>query len=235
KYTMPLPPIDATTVRSFVPSIIVVLLIASLIAASTLFHSVRTASGLVCIIYGSAAAVWYFRAIRPPCIKGQAQANNRLTLKALLALDWQTAVFLVGVFVLVGSLSSTGAMDTVARAILTLSGSNPLFVFVLIVAVSVAVSAFVDNVPFLVAMLPVVQAITTGSGLSPYLLDFGLLLGASVGGNITPIGASANIVAFGIVKREGYVTRFFDFVKIGFPFTMVAVIASSVVLWFVFS
>jgi len=100
--------------------------------------------------------------------------------------------------------------------------------------ISVFLSAFIDNVPFLVAMLPVVRIITGELGIVPYVMYFGLLLGASIGGNITPIGASANIVAMGILKKQGYHVRFMEFVRIGFPFTIAAVIASSIFVWFVF-
>jgi len=89
-------------------------------------------------------------------------------------------------------------------------------------------------VPFLVAMLPVMQILISRTGASPSLLYFGLLLGASVGGNFTPIGASANIVAMGIVRNQGHTVRFMDFVRIGLPFTLVSTAAGGLVLWLVF-
>jgi len=71
-------------------------------------------------------------------------------------------------------------------------------------------------------------------GQTPYVLFFGLLIGASVGGNITPIGASANIVAVGMLKNKGHDVDFWEFVKIGLPYTLVAVFISSLFIWFNF-
>jgi Na+/H+ antiporter NhaD/arsenite permease-like protein len=113
-----------------------------------------------------------------------------------------------------------------------ITGSNVLLAYVTIVGMSVLFSAVIDNIPFLVAMLPVMKIMTEQAGVSPYLFYFGLLIGASVGGNITPIGAAANIVAMGIMKKEGHAVRFSQFVRIGLPFTLVAVTASAAFVWF---
>jgi Na+/H+ antiporter NhaD/arsenite permease-like protein len=82
-------------------------------------------------------------------------------------------------------------------------------------------------------MLPVIQSITATLGVEPYLLYFGLLTGATLGGNLTPIGASANITATGLLKKEGYQTSFKDFMKIGVPFTLTAVFCGYLFIWFV--
>ena len=84
-------------------------------------------------------------------------------------------------------------------------------------------------------MLPVIRGITTALGVEPYLLYFGLLTGATLGGNLTPIGASANITATGLLKREGYEITFADFAKIGIPFTLIAVLCGYLFIWFVWS
>lgn len=84
-------------------------------------------------------------------------------------------------------------------------------------------------------MLPVAGAMSAKLGVSPYLFYFGLLIGASLGGNITPIGASANIVACGLLKKEGYEVSFRSFMKIGLPFTLVAVTAAYLFVWFAWS
>ena len=83
-------------------------------------------------------------------------------------------------------------------------------------------------------MLPLIQQIGNHMGTTPYVLYFGLLIGASVGGNITPIGATANIAAVGLLKSKGYETSFWDFVKIGLPFTLVAVLVSTGFIWLMF-
>jgi Na+/H+ antiporter NhaD/arsenite permease-like protein len=95
-------------------------------------------------------------------------------------------------------------------------------------------SAFVDNVPYIVAMLPVTQLIAEQSAISPFVLYFGLLIGASVGGNITPVGAAANIVGVGLLKNRGYETSFWQFVKMGLPFTVFSVIVSAGFIWLMY-
>ena len=82
-------------------------------------------------------------------------------------------------------------------------------------------------------MLPVVQNLAILQGIEPYLLYFGLLIGATLGGNLTPIGASANITAIGILRREGYEVRNKDFIRIGVPFSMVAVVTGYILIWLI--
>ena len=109
--------------------------------------------------------------------------------------------------------------------------------YTLIVLVSVVLSAFVDNIPYVATMLPVVQEIAArmngGSGMPPELFYFGLLTGATLGGNLTPIGASANIAAIGILRRNGEAVRTRDFLRIGVPFTLAAVLSGYGYLWLV--
>jgi Na+/H+ antiporter NhaD/arsenite permease-like protein len=139
----------------------------------------------------------------------------------------------MGIFILVGSLTVTGWIEIAADYLSKVVGNNIFFGYTLIVFVSVALSAFIDNIPFLAAMLPVTISLSTKLGVDPSLFLFGLLIGASLGGNITPIGASANVVGCGILKKEGYHVKFSDFVKMGLPFTLAAVIVAYIFLWFV--
>jgi len=98
---------------------------------------------------------------------------------------------------------------------------------------SVLISAFIDNIPYVATMLPVVGTVAAAMNVEPYLLYYGLLIGATLGGNITPIGASANIAGTGLLRKEGYEVSFGDFMKIGLPFTLAAVIGGYVYLWLV--
>jgi Na+/H+ antiporter NhaD/arsenite permease-like protein len=97
----------------------------------------------------------------------------------------------------------------------------------------VLLSAFVDNIPYIVAMIPVAKLVAASLGVSPELFLFGLLIGTSLGGNITPIGASANVVAVGLLRKRDYQVKFSDFVRIGLPFTLAAVSAAYLFFWFV--
>ena len=107
----------------------------------------------------------------------------------------------------------------------------------LLVVVSVVLSAFIDNIPYVATMLPVVQGIAAlmngGAGVEPYVFYFGLLTGATLGGNLTPIGASANIAAIGILRKNGEIVYTRDFLRIGVPFTLAAVLAGYGYLWLV--
>ena len=113
-------------------------------------------------------------------------------------------------------------------------GGGSLFrLFTIIVWGSVLISAFVDNIPYVATLLPVLRGVTTAMGVSPYLLYFGLLCGATLGGNLTPVGASANITGVGMLRKEGYEVSFGDFMRIGVPFTLTAVLTAYLYLWIV--
>lgn len=147
------------------------------------------------------------------------------------SLDWQTALFLCGLFVLVGSLTATGIVGDIAGIISALTRGNVFLAYTAIVWISVAVSAFVDNIPYTMAMLPVAQIVATTCKVSPYLMMYGLLLGTTLGGNLTPIGASANVVAVSLLRREGQNVSFREFLQVGLPFTVAAVLVGSLVNW----
>jgi Na+/H+ antiporter NhaD/arsenite permease-like protein len=221
-YRQPVEAMERERPRSWLPTAIMVVMIGGLAGASSVDPDFLWFGGTLCMVTGSVAWVWIHRHDRDHALK---------TLKDY---DFSTTFFLIGVFTLVYALETTGAIDAAAGAVATITGDSTLGAFVLVVAVSVAISAFVDNVPYLAAMLPLVHhlsASTPGLAGSP-LLPFGLLIGSCLGGNVTPIGASANIVAYGMLNRDepgGF--RFIEFVRIGLPFTLAAVAAGSAFLW----
>ena len=208
-------------VKSWVPTWLLVSLIVLLAGASFLKSGFSYLPGLVCMIFGVISIVW------------EKFVNKRSILKGLKSLDWETTFFLAGIFILVGSITLTGWIDTFANFLSGVVGGNIFLGYTIVVFVSVFLSAFIDNVPFLAAMLPVALSMSDKLQINPSLFLFGLLIGTSVGGNITPIGASANIVACSLLKKEGYQVKFKDFVKIGLPFTLVAVSAAYLFVWFV--
>ncbi len=156
-------------------------------------------------------------------------------------LDWDTTFFLIGVFIIVGGLSESGWLERLADVIVLHVGGHLMGSFLLFIVLSVVISGFVDNVPFLLAMIPVVKSVAdkmgpVGDGVDPLpVLLFGLLVGACLGGNITPIGASANIVTLGLLRRRGHVVGFRQFMRISIPFTVLAVLAASLFIWFVWA
>lgn len=208
-------------VQSWVPTIMLVTLILLLAASSFFDTGFSYLSGIICMIFGLLALLW-----KVLFAKGRFFA----TLKSL---DWDTTLFLIGIFIIVGSLTVTGWIDRISSVLTVLVGDNLLLGYTIIVSLSVVLSAFIDNVPYLATMLPVAMNMAAKMHVDPPLLLFGLLIGASLGGNITPIGASANIVAIGLLKKEGHKVRFPEFMKIGIPFTLGAVIPAAIFIWFV--
>jgi Na+/H+ antiporter NhaD/arsenite permease-like protein len=213
--------IPVEKVHSWIPSALLVLLII-LLAASSFFDTGFTcAAGIICMIIGIISVAW------------EKTVNKGRASELIKSLDWDTTLFLLGIFILVGSLVLTGWIDNIAQSLSNVIGGNIFFGYTLLLFISVIISAFVDNVPFLAAMLPVAIHMASKLNVNPSLFLFGILIGASLGGNITPIGASANIVTCGLLKKEGYVVKFKDFMKIGIPFTFAAVTAAYLFVWFV--
>ncbi len=223
KYNKLMPRLEKGHYISGVPSVLVILLVVCLILSSFIENMPPVTAGLLCCTFGVVSLIWYVL-----------HSKRRDVIAFTKTLDWQTGVFLIGIFILVKSLEVSGVIRDISQIIVQCAGDSPLAAFIIITGISVALSAFIDNIPFLVVMLPVTKLLTEHIGTNPYVFYFGLLIGASVGGNITPIGASANIVAMGIVKKQGHRVSFFDFVRIGLPFTLAAVLASAAFIWFVF-
>lgn len=213
--------IPVEKVRSWVPTILLVSLVILLAASSFFDKGFSYLAGQICMVFGIIALVWE-------------KFINKASIRAgLKKLDWDTTFFLIGIFVIVGGITFTGWIQTLADYLAGLVGSNIFLGYTAIVFLSVILSAFIDNVPFLAAMLPVAIIMSDKLQINPSLFLFGLLIGASLGGNITPIGASANIVACGLLKKEGYPVKFGDFMKIGIPFTLSAVAAAYLFVWFI--
>lgn len=208
-------------VKSWVPAGILIVLILALAVSSFLDTGFSYLAGIITMVFGIISLVW------------EKFINKGSILAGLKSLDWDTTFFLIGIFILVGSITQTGWIETISNFLSGMIGRNIFLGYTLLVFIAVFVSAFVDNVPLLAAMLPLAISMSAKLSINPSLFLFGLLIGASLGGNITPIGASANIVACGLLKKEGYQVSFRDFMKIGVPFTFAAVAAAYLFIWFV--
>lgn len=146
----------------------------------------------------------------------------------LKEIDVNTIGLLFGLFIVVGGITHMGVVDAIGNLFTQLSGGNVFVIYTLITWMSVVFSAFIDNIPYVATMLPVTQGIAASLGIDPTLLYFGLLSGATLGGNLTPVGASANITGIGILRKEGYEVKNSDFLKIGIPFTLAAIIPAYI-------
>ena len=140
---------------------------------------------------------------------------------ALKSVDLQTIILLASLFIVIAGIRNVGIIDDVANWIADVGGNNLFLLYSIIVWGSVAM------------MLPVIQGVAAAMNMEPYLLYFGLLSGATLGGNLTPVGASANITAIGILFKDGHDVSMKEFARIGIPFTLVAVTAGYLFIWFV--
>ena len=200
-------------------------MVALLVLASFIPNKPSITNGLICL------GMFAVGLIRELIKKG----DIRVIGQALGAIDYFTLLLLAGIFVLVGGISEAGLIDDLAKLFVNLGQGNLFVVYSLIVWASVLFSAFIDNIPYVATMLPVVSGIAGAMGVDPYLLYFGLLSGSTLGGNLTPVGASANITGIGILRKEGYEVSTGQFMKIGVPFTLAAVTVAYVWLWFMWS
>lgn len=222
KDTQPIKAAGRTEVRDFFPTVLLLGTILLLICASFIPNKPENTNGYICmtlLIIG--------------IVRELLRGNTAVIKNVFKEIDFFTLGLLAGLFVVIAGISEAGVIDEISALFLRLSGDNIFLIYTLIVWASVAFSAFIDNIPYVATMLPVVAGISSQLGIEPYLLYFGLLTGATLGGNLTPIGASANITAIGILRNDGYEPTTRDFMRIGIPFTLCAVLAGYVIIWFI--
>lgn len=159
--------------------------------------------------------------------------NYKIVKDTFKEIDYYTIVLLTGLFVVIGGIKSAGVIDVIGNAIAKLGSGSEFIIYTIIVWISVILSAFIDNIPYTATMLTIVPVIAADMGMEPKLLYYGLLCGATLGGNLTPIGASANIAGIGILKKEGYEVKSTTFMKYGVPFTLAAVLTGYILIWFI--
>ena len=156
------------------------------------------------------------------------------TENMLKAVEWDAILFFIGLFIMIGALEEQKVIEELAKIMLKFCGDNLFFTSLVVLCGSAFFSAILDNIPFVIAMTPLVQKLIENSGGSPtgiHPLFWALALGACLGGNGTVIGASANVVASKIGSRNGYPITFFGFMKYGVPFTIQSVILAGLYLW----
>ena len=218
--------VEKTQVISWVPFIILLVMIFGLGAVSFINTDFAYLSGLYVLVLGIISVIW-FRV---------SQKKNAQEIKELITgLDWETIFFLLGIFIVVGAIQEVGLLEQFALFLSEICGGSKLLGFIIILVVSVLISGFVDNVPYIIAMLPVAGNLAVNMNLNKELFMFALLIGSCLGGNLTPFGASANVVSMGIVKKEGYPMKFRDWLKVAVPFTILTTGISAVVLWLLWS
>ncbi len=236
---------ERTAVDDKVPTYILCATVLCLILASFIpykdaaapgqFYKPDITNGLICMTF------FVIGLIRQSVKDG----STEVARKSFKELDYYTIFLLAGLFIVIGAIKKAGVIDLLARGILSLCGGSidrtSFFVtYSIIVWMSVLISAFIDNIPYTATMLPVVASLSAffnngGYTCDPNVLFFGLLVGATLGGNLTPVGASANIAGIGILRKEGCEVKPKDFMKYSVPFTLTAVTTGYLLVWLIFA
>ena len=216
---------ELTPVTDYVPTVLLVGMIALLISASFIPVKPDITNGLICVSLFIIGMVYTFARTR----------SADAFLGPIKSIDFETIGLLFGLFLVIGGITNMGVVDAAAGLLARMGGGNVFVIYTVIVWASVLFSAFIDNIPYVATMLPVVTGLASTLGIDPTLLYFGLLSGATLGGNCTPIGASANITGIGILRREGYEVKTGDFCRIGIPFTLAAVIPAYIYFWLLYA
>ncbi len=214
-----------TVVEDLFPTVLLVGTVLLLIGASFVPNRPAVTNGVICVtLFGIGL------------IRSVIQNKNWDSVRnAVGEIDFATLLLLASLFVVIGTLTETGVIDDISSLFVRLGGNSLFGMYSIIVWGSVMISAFIDNIPYVATMLPVVQGIAAMMNCDAHVLYFGLLVGATLGGNLTPIGASANIAAIGILQKEHYEVKTTDFLKIGVPFTLLAVLTGYLYCWFVWA
>ena len=213
-----------TQVTDYVPSVLLLGTIVLLILASFIPNKPAVTNGLICCALLMIGLVYNFA-------KKKTAASIIAPLKEI---DFETIGLLFGLFLMIGGITEQGVISAAANLLAQAGGGNIFLLYTVVVWASVLISAFIDNIPYVATMIPVIAGLATALEVDPTVLYFGLLSGATLGGNCTPIGASANITGIGILRKEGYTVKNADFFKIGIPFTLAAIIPAYIYLWLMY-
>ncbi len=211
---------ERTVVKDYFPTVIIVSTILLLILASFLPNKPDNINGYICValfLIGLARAAF--------------KRRFSFIKETIKEIDYFTLLLLAGLFIVIAGITEAGVITELSRLFVSVSNNNIFVMYTLLVWASVLFSAFIDNIPYVATMLPVAAGISQIMGIDPTVLYFGLLAGATLGGNLTPIGASANIAGLGILRKEGYEVKAREFMKISVPFTLVSVFSGYVLIW----
>ncbi len=227
KEKQPVKAMERTVVTDYFPTVLLVGIVILLIIASFIPAAYKPdiINGLICV------TIMIIGVVRKFIVEKDAKVFGDV----LKEIDYTTILLLAGLFIVIGGIKEAGVIEDISKLFIKASKDNVFIIFTLLVWASVLISAFIDNIPYVATMLPVTQGIAVAMNIDPYILYFGLLIGATLGGNITPIGASANITGIGILRKEGYEVSTKEFMKISVPFTLSAVVTGYILTWLIWS
>jgi Na+/H+ antiporter NhaD/arsenite permease-like protein len=144
--------------------------------------------------------------------------------------DWNALLFILGIFVVIHALNDSGLLKDFADLVVWAGIDNPTAMLAFLVWISVALSSFMDNVPYTILMIPVCQNLAASFGIEAWAFLYGMLIGTGIGGNITPVGATANVFACGILEKHGVKVPVSRYLKTSIPFSVAAVAAAHLLL-----
>jgi len=235
---------DRTPVEDEVPGMLLLLTVLTLIAASFIPYKDTAApgqlykpditNGIICVGYFAIGLVY----------EAGFQNKGALVKTSIKELDYFTLFLLAGLFIVIGAVERAGLIRRIGEVIAGIGGDGSrgsiFLIYTVIVWMSVIFSAFIDNIPYTATMLPVVASVAAslskgGVQVDPKLFYYGLLCGATLGGNLTPIGASANIAGLGILRKDGHEVSSGAFMRYSVPFTLIAVTSGYILLWLIWA
>jgi len=143
--------------------------------------------------------------------------------------EWPTLFFFIGLFILVGAVVKAGIISDLAAGVLSWTGGRTHLAALVVLWMSGFISAIVDNIPYTVTMVPLIQAL--GQNVDREPLIWALALGANLGGNATIVGASANVVVASMSEARGYPITFMQYLRYGVPATLATLVVASIDIW----
>jgi len=158
--------------------------------------------------------------------------DHKFIEKAFAKVEWTTIFFFIGLFAAVGGLIEVGIIEWIAKQGMELTGGDITKSSLLILWASAILSAFLDNIPFVATMIPLIQNMGTMGVTNLEPLWWSLALGACLGGNGTIVGASANLIVAGLAAEAGHKISFIQYIKVGFPIMILTICLSTVYLYF---
>lgn len=213
-----------TKVEDFVPTFLLVGTIISLIFASFIPNKPSITNGIICVIF-------YIVGLIRNIIKTKKLDSFKENVKSI---DYETLLLLASLFVVIAGIKEAGVIVKLSEIIIDISNNNIFILYTVIVLASSLLSAFIDNIPYVATMLPVIASISIKLGIDPTILYYGLIIGATLGGNLTPVGASANIASIGLLNKNGYKVSLKEYLSYSLPITIVAILSGYIIVGLLF-
>ena len=152
--------------------------------------------------------------------------GRKILREMIVEFDWNSFTFIFGIFVIIGAVQAVGILKDFSSVLFRIGLDNPVLTLAIVTWLSVALSSFMDNVPYTVLMIPVCTSLATSMGMSPFPFLYGMIIGTGIGGSITPVGATANVFACGMLEKRGHKIKLKEYMKISVPASVISVLVA---------